>query len=122
MGSLENKQVKKSTHLQTRLWLAGKKKLPAELSAATPRRVGKNERSNSLSMGLLEHKQVKMSTQKNSPEACRNRTKISAPNGEKEGKRFIVWTKIVYGFTADSRVKKAPAELMGGNPSAGEIS
>ena len=26
----------------------------------------------------------------------RNRTKISAPNGEKEGKRFIVWTKIVY--------------------------
>ena len=88
MGSLENKQVKKSTHLQARLWLAGKKNLPDELSAATPRRVGKNERSNSLSMGLLEHKQVKMSTQKNSPDTCRNRTKISAPNGGKRGQEI----------------------------------
>ena len=46
------------------------KKLPAELSAATPRRVVKNERSSNLSMGSLEHKQVKKSRQKNSPDTC----------------------------------------------------
>ena len=47
-------------------------------------------------MALLEHREMVMSTKKISPDTCRNRTKMSVPNGEKGGKRFIIWTKIVY--------------------------
>ena len=39
----------------------------------------------------------------------RNRTKISAPNGEKEGKRFIFWTKIVYDLRFREEARRWPA-------------
>ena len=46
------------------------KKARPPVMGGNPRRAVKNERSDDLSMGPLEHKQVKKSREKNSPDAC----------------------------------------------------
>ena len=48
-----------------------------------------------------------LDSRQNYPRAVeRNWTKISTPNGEKEGKGFIVWTKIVYHNVCMANIDK----------------